>query len=206
MTSWEPKDAFRCACSPEKSTLRRELRSMSCLPCTEPVFCACTPSQACSYTLRTCETCVISVCTERQSTAVQSTTASTVGGALGGVLGILVGIGLVYWFWWKPRGLAASRKRYSRYLSARQSKYMSGGGQGEKKLHLSASNPTSPNGVSKRSSVHLRMENVEESLNRRNTGVSPYMDDVGSTAATGNRTTPGPLDVGYAFSLYAPHS
>ena len=142
------------------------------------------------------------VCTEKSSPTVQSTTASTVGGALGGVLGILVGIGLVYWFWWKPRGLAASRKRYSRHLSARQSKFMTGGGAGEKKLHLSASSPTSPNGVSKRSSVHLRMENVEESLNRRNTGVSPYLDDVGSTAATGTRTTPGSVEVCCALSFY----
>lgn len=157
---------------------------MSCLPCNSAPLCNCTASQTCAATVRTCTECSVAFCQDKVALpAPPSTLGSTIGAALGGVLAIVAGIGLVYWFWWKPRGLAASRQRYSRHLSQRQSKLSMGGIE---KRGLGGAQGS----VSKRSSVHLRMDGGEESLNRRNTGVSPYLDDGGlsSAGATGDRT------------------
>ena len=103
----------------------------NCLSCTAPIMpCNCTATQSCLLTVRTCDTCNIAFCQEKSipsspASSTPSSLGTTIGGALGGVLGILVVLALIYFFWWKPRGLAASRRRYSRHLESRQSKRMS---------------------------------------------------------------------------------
>lgn len=89
----------------------------------------------------------------------------TIGGALGGVLGIVAGVGLIYWFWWKPRGLAAARQRYSRHLSLRQSRIPNG---------IEKSKKEEGGVASKRTSLHIRMDGGgnDNILSRRNSSMS----------------------------------
>lgn len=168
---------------------------MSCLPCSTAPVCDCTASQSCSLTVRTCTVCSIAFCQDRITTpSAPSTLGTTIGSALGGIFGILIILGCVYWFWWKDRGLAASRQRYSRHLSRRESKLS---------VEKRGSTQKPEDGIIRKRSVHLKVEGGEESLAHRNTGVSPYLiDDSGrdsETGATGTRTNES-VDVSFILS------
>ena len=94
---------------------------------------------------------------------------------MGGVLGVAVVIGLVWWFWWRPKGLQLSRKRYSKHLLNRQSKLGLGNLEKRKSTTVAGRGEEDGGGgggvATKRTSVHLRMENNGTSTdnNRRNT-------------------------------------
>ncbi|GJN90789.1 hypothetical protein Rhopal_003803-T1 [Rhodotorula paludigena] len=95
---------------------------------------------------------------------------ATAGGAVGGVLGVAVVLTALYFFWWKPRGLAASRKRYSRHLSQRQSRIADKRRTQQLGPDGAAAGAAGENdAVTKRSSVHLHMDGGGEAVNRRNT-------------------------------------
>ncbi|GAA5964719.1 hypothetical protein JCM3765_004367 [Sporobolomyces pararoseus] len=138
----------------------------NCLPCTDPISpCqGCKKTQECLQIARTCQQCPRNICVDSKSSSSSSSggggtsTGVTAGATVGGVLGVAGLILIVWWFWWRPKGLQLSRKRYSKHLLNRQSKLMNletkrkstalGGGGGE------------DGGVAtKRTSVHLRMEN-----------------------------------------------
>ncbi|KAM0753344.1 hypothetical protein T439DRAFT_379039 [Meredithblackwellia eburnea MCA 4105] len=189
----------------DKFVLKLLSKRDSCLACTDPIpACpACQQGQTCIQIGRSCNQCAQNVCqgsssSNSGSSSSKSSIGSTVGGALGGVLGILAALALIYWFWWKPKGLAASRRRYSRHLSARQSARMMSNGSAEKKSTAQApasptlNSPANGNGPGsataiKRSSVHLRMENNNSDLTHRPN--TPGRDDLegppSSTGATG---------------------
>lgn len=169
-----------------------------CLTCTDPIpDCACSPGQLCQTVARSCSQCSRNECydadTSGSSGGGGSSIGTSVGGALGGVAAIAAALGLVYWFWWKPRGLAASRKRYSKHLSHRASKMMPPGGLADKKL---GSPPG--NGVAKRSSVHLNIGAAgDATLSRRAGSPSPggrlggesMPTSVGATGGHSSRTS-----------------
>ncbi|KAK4048320.1 hypothetical protein OIV83_004842 [Microbotryomycetes sp. JL201] len=134
----------------------------------------------------------------------------TAGAAVGGVVAVAVALFLLYWFWWKPKGLAASRKRYSKHLSRRQSKLaMQLDAHDKKRLSAADALNRSKNddasriqqskgdGVaSKRTSVHLSMEpSGEHRLSRR---PSPGPRE-GSLAATGGHSSRTSVDSSNPF-------
>ncbi|GAA6028368.1 hypothetical protein JCM8097_006997 [Rhodosporidiobolus ruineniae] len=126
----------------------------SCLTCTDPINACptCPKGQTCIQTARSCTACAKNVCIDDGSSKSSgggggSSTGATAGGAVGGVLGVAAILALVYFFWWKPRGLAASRRRYSKHLSHRQSR------QNEKRRTQLGGDGA----VSKRTSVHLHV-------------------------------------------------
>ena len=169
--------------------------SSGCLACTDPIAACptCPSGQSCVLLYRSCDKCSENVCRAKSSSTSGggSSIGGTVGGALGGVLGIVCAVALVYWFWWKPRGLAASRRRYSKHVTARQSKMLST----EKK------GPASPPanaaaGTVKRSSVHLRMDGTDQHLTHRPTtpGGEDDTNAPSSAGATGGHTLNGSVD------------
>lgn len=116
---------------------------------------------------------------------------------MGGVVGVAVIIAVVWWFWWRPKGLEQSRKRYSKHLANRQSKVAekrktgqgldaaangAGGGQGDVAM--------------KRSSVHLRM--TDEGTHNRRSGVATgnLLDGTDETVPV-SRTS----DVSFSFDV-----
>ncbi|KAI5480782.1 membrane anchor Opy2, N-terminal domain containing protein [Pseudohyphozyma bogoriensis] len=178
--SLDARRAVPTSSSSRWARVRRQ--SSSCLACTDPIAaCNCSAGYSCYQTARTCTQCAQNLCRLDSSSGGKSSLGGTIGGAVGGILGVAAALGLLYWFWWKPRGLAASRKRYSKHVSARQSKMM-GGGASEKAV---ASPPlhAHDDGVAKRSSVHLRMENGEGTLSHRPTtpGGSEEPSSAGAT-------------------------
>ncbi|GAA5887206.1 hypothetical protein JCM5296_004562 [Sporobolomyces johnsonii] len=148
--------------------------SSSCLTCSDPIApCPSCPSgQMCVQTGRSCSACPQNSCVDDGSSSSKSgggsSTGVTAGGAVGGVLGVAAIIAAIYFFWWRPRGLAASRRRYSKHLSHRQSKLAE-----KRKTQLAgapgaAGGAAGENGVTKRTSVHLRMDPVGDgAVNRR---------------------------------------
>ncbi|GAA6001565.1 hypothetical protein JCM10207_006726 [Rhodosporidiobolus poonsookiae] len=159
--------------------------SSSCLECKDPIAaCACSAGQTCEQRGRSCNSCAKNVCIDSDSSSKGgggSSTGATAGGAVGGVLGVAVILVLVYFLWWKPRGLALSQKRYSRHLQHRQSKVAE-----KRKTQLGAAGArgdAGEGGVSKRTSVHLHVgePGAEGAVNRRNTD--------GATGALTSRTS-----------------
>ncbi|GAA5918923.1 hypothetical protein JCM1841_006685 [Sporobolomyces salmonicolor] len=148
--------------------------SSSCLTCSDPIApCPSCPSgQICVQTGRSCSACPQNVCVDDTSSSSKSgggsSTGVTAGGAVGGVLGVAAIIAAIYFFWWRPRGLAASRRRYSKHLSHRQSRLAE-----KRKTQLAGAPPPAggaadENGVTRRTSVHLRMDAAGEGpVNRR---------------------------------------
>ena len=139
-----------------------------CLACTDPLPpCACSAGQICQVVQRSCNQCSRNECIDSDPSGSSggNNLGTSIGGALGGVAAIAAALGLVYWFWWKPRGLAASRKRYSKHLSHRASKMMPPTLPADK-------GPSSPPnaGVAKRSSVHLNIGQAGENRLSRRTG------------------------------------
>ena len=101
---------------------------------------------------RSGDTCAYNKCVDKSSGS-SSNLAGAIGGAVGGIGGVVVAVGVIYWFWWKPRGLAASRKRYSEYAAKRKSKAVSM----EMDKKTEAVNPTDPVGHNRSTSVHLNI-------------------------------------------------
>lgn len=157
--------------------------SSNCLACTDPINACptCPAGQSCVQTSRLCSACPKRICQDTGSSSTKGggggpSTGATAGGAVGGVVGVAVILAAVYFFWWRPRGLAASRKRYSKHLSHRQSKLAD-----KRKSQLS---PGETDAVTKRSSVHLHIDTAgADGVNRRNT--SP------GAAREGGALTPG---------------
>lgn len=141
-----------------------------CLTCLDPIppCPASCPAGFCIQETQTCTSCAKRICVAPSSNKGGSSTGATVGGAVGGILAVAVALLLAYFFWWKPKGLAASRRRYSKHLSARQSKLVSPldipGDSNRRSLGVTG------NGAVRKSSVHLRMDGVpgEGGLSRRN--------------------------------------
>lgn len=112
-------------------------------------------------------------------------------------MGIIAAVGLLYWFWWKPRGLAASRQRYSRHITARQSRLPNG----IEKSGIKKDDGT----VGKRTSVHLRMDGVgNTTLSRRGIGGNGSSSDnddglADSTAVTRGHSKNGTVEVSQLF-------
>ncbi|GAA5910048.1 uncharacterized protein JCM6883_000537 [Sporobolomyces salmoneus] len=153
----------------------------NCLPCTDPIppCQGCTSSQQCLQIARTCTSCPRYICVDRTSSSSSKSSSSggvsvgtTAGATVGGVVGIAVLIGLGWWFWWRPKGLEQSRKRYSKHLLNRQSKLGGpGGGAGEKRKTMNGAGGDNEGVAMKRTSVHLRMDDSNagggETRNRR---------------------------------------
>jgi hypothetical protein len=181
-------DSLPAWCSTSPLSHHRSPSMSSCLPCADPVApCACPAGLACIQVGRSCNQCTQNIC--QASTAPvasgggggSSPIGGTVGSALGGVLGIVAAILLVYWFWWRPRGRAASRKRYSAHITARQSKVLS---LGEKRAVA-----TALGGARTRTSVHMDVdtgvldgiaEEDEGPASTRATAGDSQMDEVSS--------------------------
>ncbi|GAA5921796.1 hypothetical protein JCM3775_001823 [Rhodotorula graminis] len=157
--------------------------SSNCLACTDPINACptCPAGQSCVQTSRLCSACPKRICQDTGSSSTKGggggpSTGATAGGAVGGVVGVAVVLAAVYFFWWRPRGLAASRKRYSKHLSHRQSKLAD-----KRKSQLA---PGETDVATKRSSVHLHIDTAGgDGVNRRNT--SP------GAAREGGALTPG---------------
>ncbi|SCV71914.1 BQ2448_4608 [Microbotryum intermedium] len=132
----------------------------NCLACTDPIpKCQCPAGVACFQSQRNCTTCPRNICASSSPSSSSSgqTLGSTIGGAVGGVAGIIVALGFLYFLWWKPRGLEASRRRYSKHITNRQSKMPPPPATTERR----ASNADA---VGKRTSIHLRMDGTPEIL------------------------------------------
>jgi hypothetical protein len=178
-----------------------------CLSCPDPIpQCSCSPGQFCQTIQRSCNRCAYNQClnpSKGSSGSSGTNIGVSVGGAVGGIVGVALILALVYWFWWKPRGLAASRKRYSRHLEHRQSKLLqlkTQGGPATDRRDNGAPSPTSPALATKRTSVHLSMmpdgTGADRRLSRR--GNSPSGDrrdsaslptSVGATGGHSSRTS-----------------
>ncbi|KDE08870.1 hypothetical protein MVLG_00968 [Microbotryum lychnidis-dioicae p1A1 Lamole] len=132
----------------------------NCLACTDPIpKCQCPAGVACFQSQRNCTTCPKNICASSSSPSGSSgqNLGSTIGGAVGGVAGIIVALGLLYFLWWKPRGLEASRRRYSKHITNRQSKTPPPPATSERRS-------VNADAVAKRTSIHLRMDGTPESL------------------------------------------
>ncbi|ORY81795.1 hypothetical protein BCR35DRAFT_85095 [Leucosporidium creatinivorum] len=181
-----------------------------CLSCTDPIpACACSAGQLCQTVQRTCNQCSYNECYDSDTSSSSgggSSIGTSVGGALGGVAAIAAALALIYWFWWKPRGLAASRRRYSKHLSHRASKMMPpGAAAGDKKV----ASPQGGTGVAKRSSVHLNIGSAADATLLRRAG-SPGPGGRGETpslpasvGATGGHSTRTSIDSDNPFGDHA---
>ncbi|KAM0791173.1 hypothetical protein ACM66B_005657 [Microbotryomycetes sp. NB124-2] len=187
-----------------------------CVTCPTPdlATCSCEAGQPYYFRERTCTQCRQCICqTSSSSTSGNGSKGGggsagvTAGAAVGGVLAVAVALFLLYWFWWKPKGLAASRKRYSKHLSNRQSKLAMQLDAHDKK-RLSAADAlnnrartddaqTRGDGVaSKRTSVHLSMApSGDHRLSRR---PSPGPRE-GTLAATGGHSSRTSIDSSNPF-------
>ncbi|KAL8278205.1 hypothetical protein RQP46_009378 [Phenoliferia psychrophenolica] len=169
-----------------------------CLSCpAQPPACpSCKTGTKCVTIAQGCQQCSQNVCRATDSSSTSSggpSVGATVGGALGGVLGILAALALIYWFWWKPRGLAASRRRYSKHVTARQSRMPS---TATEKKGSTSPQPQGSSNALKRSSVHLRMDDPDSHLTRRPTtpGGGDDSNAPSSAGATGAHTPHGSVD------------
>ncbi|SCZ92037.1 BZ3501_MvSof-1269-A2-R1_Chr2-1g04222 [Microbotryum saponariae] len=132
----------------------------NCLACTDPIpKCQCPAGVACFQSQRNCTTCPRNICASSSSPSGSSgqNLGSTIGGAVGGVAGIIVALGLLYFLWWKPRGLEASRRRYSKHITNRQSKTPPPPATSERRS-------ANADAIAKRTSIHLRMDGTPEIL------------------------------------------
>ncbi|BGP24970.1 membrane anchor Opy2, N-terminal domain containing protein [Rhodotorula toruloides] len=148
--------------------------SSSCLSCSDPISpCPSCPSgQVCIQTGRSCTVCPKNICVDDSSKgnsgSAGPSAGATAGGAVGGVLGVAAILAAVYFFWWRPRGLAASRKRYSQHLAKRQSKLSEKRKTGQYSDADNGAEQTDR--ATKRTSVHLNIDaGAEGTVNRRNT-------------------------------------
>ncbi|GAA5863280.1 hypothetical protein JCM3774_000840 [Rhodotorula dairenensis] len=167
--------------------------SSGCISCPDPIGpCpACPSGQVCQQISQSCQTCPKRVCVPDASDSSQSSaggpsTGATVGGALGGVLGVAAVLAALYFFWWRPRGLAASRNRYSQHLAAKRNSART---TGEKRD--SAAGPAAPAGgagdretdrATKRTSVHLNLGAPPDGsrISRRNTSPAHHAREGGA--------------------------
>ncbi|GAA5975777.1 hypothetical protein JCM11641_005870 [Rhodosporidiobolus odoratus] len=164
----------------------------NCLTCSDPIApCACSPGQSCIQSARSCNACAKNICIDDTSSSKSggggSNTGATAGGAVGGVLGVAAVLAAVYFLWWKPKGLAASQRRYSKHMSHRQSRLNE---KRKTQLNAAAGGAQGDNRVSKRSSVHLHVGDAspEGGATRRNTSpVAARTDPV--TGALTSRTS-----------------
>lgn len=113
---------------------------------------------------------------------------------MGGVVGVAVLILVVWWFWWRPKGLEVSRKRYSKHLANRQSKLQMMDHPTKRKTVDGAGMGGDGENVAKRSSVHLKMTG-DTTNNRRSQGNLVTAEGVDETVPV-SRTS----DVRYRLS------
>ncbi|GAA5926033.1 uncharacterized protein JCM15063_005190 [Sporobolomyces koalae] len=152
----------------------------NCLPCSDPIApCqGCTKSQVCYQAARSCTQCPRNICVDSSPSSSKNSgpsTGTTAGAAVGGVVGVAVMIAAVWWFWWRPRGLEASRKRYSKHMLNRQSKLA------EKRKTGSGLDGAATDVATKRTSVHLRMDEPSSTNNRRSAATGNLLDDADET-------------------------
>ncbi|BGP02315.1 Proteophosphoglycan ppg4 [Rhodotorula toruloides ATCC 204091] len=148
--------------------------SSSCLSCSDSISpCpVCPGGQVCIQTGRSCTVCPKNICVDDGSKGNSGSggpsAGATAGGAVGGVLGVAAILAAVYFFWWRPRGLAASRKRYSQHLAKRQSKLSEKRKTGQYTDADDGAGQTDR--ATKRTSVHLNIDaGAEGAVNRRTT-------------------------------------
>lgn len=202
----KPVDRLCAICRLQPFASSMSNSGTGCVSCPSPdiVTCSCARGEPYSYIERSCSQCRQCICgigdpssdNGSSSGGGGSNVGVTAGGAIGGVLGIAAALFLLYWFWWKPKGLAASRKRYSRHLTQRQSKLTHQLQANEKKRLSTAAPGTRDDVASKRTSVHLSMapNNDSAHLSRRMNLTSGAFASDGTTrslAATGGHSTHG---------------
>lgn len=175
----------------------------NCLPCSDPIApCqGCKKDQECIQTGRSCTQCPRNICIDSSSSSSKDSgpsTGTTAGAAVGGVVGVAVLIAVVWWFWWRPKGLEVSRKRYSKHLANRQSKLL-------EKRKTTDGSPATNGGdgenVAKRTSVHLKMTG-DTTNNRRSQGnlIGQSAEGVDETVPV-SRTSDVRLDLSLQLSL-----
>ncbi|GAA6021261.1 hypothetical protein JCM11491_001530 [Sporobolomyces phaffii] len=162
--------------------------SSNCLACTDPIApCqGCKSTQQCIQVQRSCTQCPRNICVDpssrNSSKSAGPSTGTTAGAAVGGVVGVAVVILAVWWFWWRPKGLEQSRKRYSKHLMNRQSRL---GAADKRKTGV----PAGADGdvATKRTSVHLRMD--AGAHNRRSTPATGNLLDGADETVPVSRTS-----------------
>lgn len=155
--------------------------SATCVTCPAgPVApCACKKGEACIRTVGSCTQCPQNYCVANSNADSGSGSINagvSAGGAVGGVAAVAIALTLLYFLWWKPRGLAASRKRYSRRLEARQSKRLS-------QLQPPPPSSSSAGNAQKRTSVHLPMDAIDSLSSRHSRSATQDAD--GPPSSTG---------------------
>jgi hypothetical protein len=162
------------------AALTESMSSSGCISCPDPIGpCPSCPSgQVCQQISQSCQTCAKRVCVSDSASSGKSgsggpSTGATVGGAVGGVLGIAAVLAALYFFWWRPRGLAASRKRYSQHLAKQRNSRVA---EKRKSAGAADSRDEAATGetdrATKRTSVHLNLGTPADSssrISRRNT-------------------------------------
>jgi hypothetical protein len=154
--------------------------SNGCLICDAPAPCNCKPDQQCVSTVRLCQQCPENRCIGGSSNSGSSgsgngagggsNVGATVGPVIGGLAAGVVAVGLVWYFWWRPRK-AARRARKMSTPSAHSMRTTS-----EKPASPAARSGAphddneQPDVVVKRSSVHL---SGPSEANRRTSATVP---------------------------------